>query len=234
MSEGELPIRPRAGCGFLMALTLFVFGVAGLYIGMLIIGARGRPAEGETVRMAFTGCAAARELVEERVAAMGLGGPAWEDTGGGFAVTARLPADPHAVEEIPATLAAVGRFEVRAGDASNGTLVADQEHIDSAFMRLDLTVSPRTAILFDKEAGMALARHTRDDPNGILTFWLDGEAIGTRQNHPELDDGRVEIEPVEREPEAKVRMSAARAMVLEHGPLPCPLTVTTEVVSSTR
>jgi hypothetical protein len=205
--------------------------MVGVYALLVVLGSRGRAPTGEVVRMEFAGCDDAEVLVRQRVEEMGLGDPRWEDTPEGFAVTTRLPADPSS-DRIPSTLTSPGAFEVRAGEARDGALVVDHFGIENAVIRLDLSATPTTAVQLDPKARRALSEHMRENPSGSISFWLDGESAGSRKNDPPAKNGRLVLGAKTDDPVEHIRISAARALVLNNGPLPCALSVRTEVVSS--
>lgn len=234
MSEPDdlpIPVRPRAGCFTIGAAVAFLMALVGVYALVVVLGARGRPATGDVVRMAFSGCDAAEPLVRARVEEMGLGDPHWEDTAEGFAVTARLPDDP-ASDRIPPTLARTGAFEIRAGENADGERVAGAEVVESAVLRLDLSAAPTTAVQLTPKATRALVKHMRANPTGSVSFWVDGEPAGSQKNDPPERRGHLVLRVDTDDPVERIRVSAARAVVLNNGPLPCPLTVHADVVSS--
>jgi hypothetical protein len=208
----------------------FLVAMVGAYLLLVVLGSRGRAPTGDVVRMDFVGCDAAETLVRKRVEEMGLGEPRWEDTPEGFSVTARLPSDPSA-ERIPTTLATPGSFEVRAGEEKSGAPVVDATGIESAVFRLDLSATPTTAVQLGPKATKKLSRHMRENPGGSVSFWVDGAFAGSRKNDPPAKNGRLVLETETDDPVEHIRRSAASALILNNGPLPCALTVRTEQVA---
>jgi len=225
-----IPIRPRAGCFFIAGAVAFLAALVGVYALVVVLGARGRAPTGDVARMAFAGCDEAEALVRQRVEEMGLGDPLWEDTPEGFAVTARLPDDP-AASRIPRTLAKRGVFEVRAGDAADGALITGPGDVENAVLRLDLSAAPTTAVQLGPKPTRTLAKHMRQNAQGTVSFWVDGEPAGSRKNDPPEKEGRLVLRVDTDDTVERIRVSAARAVTINTGPLPCPLTVRVEVVS---
>jgi len=226
--EPEEDLVPRKGCWFFVLPILAAVAVVLAYVVILALGIIGRPAEGPRVRMAFTGCDEAQAIVRERAEAMGLGDPVLEDTPAGFALTATMPADPPAAREIPDTLAATGHFEIHAGQTPDGERLADGTGVSAAVLRLDFTATPRTGVELKPEATQRIQAFADAHPDDPISFWLDGVKVGDRKVDPKEALDRLDLVPNTGHRDESIRRAAAWSMELEHGPLPCALTVQSE------
>lgn len=224
--EADDPLQPRPSWGCLLLVIpvlVLVGGVVG-YIGMFILGVRGREATGERVEMAFSTCAEARPHIADRVALMGLGDPTWTDGEGGFTLTATLPADPIDAAGIPTTLAAPGRLEIYAVEgATDASPVVAGERVEASTVHLGME-GVVTLVRLDSPGSEALRAHMVARPEGHLRFLLDGETIFERSNLPAEARGSLEIPTQGPSEQAQMRVAAARSIILDAGPLPCPAT----------
>lgn len=191
--------------------------LVGGYGALLWSGAVGRPADGARVTLAFDGCPQAKDAVQARVLAMGLGEPVVAPRVDGFDVTATLPSDPAVAAVIPAVLARPGRLEVVADD---GSIVVDAARIESATLRLDLTGEPAVAVQLDPTGVAALASHTEGRPEGHVDVRVDGVSFGTRENTPPERRGHLTLRISEPTRQAQVAAAADLGVVLG-APLPC-------------
>jgi hypothetical protein len=205
-----------------LPLIGFVLTVAA-YVVMVSLGLAGRPATGDRVTLVFAGCPAARPLVEARVADMGL--PAtWSDAAAGFRAELQLPPDPLAAEGVPAALAAPGVFEVRGGDE----VLATHADVIDASVRLDLSMTPTTLVRLSPDAAQRVKVWVRAHPSGRLDFVLDGERIGGQSAMDPVAIGEVEISPPIKENQQRMLKTAAWSVIVDHAPLPCPVSVARE------
>lgn len=232
MSDPEQNIRPRAGCWILAVPIVIAVLLVGSYGAIFLLGVQGRAPEGPVARMSFSGCDEAEPVIRARVEEMGLGDPQWEAPSGGFALTARLPAWQGATDQIPATLTAPGEFAARAGPDAGGRVLASDEDIASATMRLDFAATPSTAVRLGPTAAREVTRWMDEEPQGVTSLWLDGEHIGTRDNDPDTPGDRFTLEPASEERQAIIQQAAAWAVILNHGALPCPVQVSTTVIEA--
>lgn len=229
-SDDEVPnttrdLKARPGCFLLLIPVGLVMAIVVGYILMFASGIRGRPADGDRVEVAFTGCPAARPLIEERVALMGLGDPTFTDVPDGFVMAARMPADRRVAAGIPATLVRSGRFEVRvSGEGADSKPLTTGEQVSGAtvhFASMGGKSAGVTLIQLDGEASEILRKHMVGNPDGRVTWWLDGQPIGEKSNIPPEARGRLEIDAPGADGVAQLEEAAARSILLEAGPLPC-------------
>jgi hypothetical protein len=224
-TAAETEPRTRPGCVLLVVPILFVGAIVLAYTYVFALGVRGRPADGERVTMTFTGCAEARPLVVERVAAMGLGDPAWADAPGGWTLTATLPADPDVAAAIPATLTAAGRFEVRAdGDGADAAPIVAAEQVESASVGFG-PIGSVTSIQLDEAGATALREHMMAHPEGRIALWFDGGRVQDEANLPAEPRGALNLRPPREGARAELEVAVERALLLNHGPLPCEVAV---------
>ncbi len=228
MDDDALP--PRAGCWFLLLPILAAAAIVGGYGAVLLLGSQGRSADGALVRIAFEGCAEARPAVLERIAAMGLPQRGVEDAPGGFAATVQLPSDLAAAAEIPATLAATATFAIRLGEAPDGELLVASDGVASATLRLDFTVDAKAAIQLTPDAQQALEAAAAAHPGEVVTAWLDDTPMTRRKLSTTSAWDRLDLEPRTGDREASIRRAAEWALLVDQGPLPCPLTFRVEAL----
>lgn len=220
-------MQPRKGALLLLIPAAMVGLTFVLYAGMLALGLYGRPADGDRVVMAFTGCAAAAPVVQARVAFMGLGDPVLAERPDGFDLQVTLPADPHVARGIPDTLTAPGRLQAVRRDAPDQVLFTEAE-VAHAAIRQDLTLIPWTVLTLTDAGVAALGAYVREDREGRVIYRMDGAEIGSVSNLKGATP-EVELSPELEDDRARLEAAAARAVVLDSGPLPCPLSVVTAV-----
>jgi hypothetical protein len=212
------PKKPRPGCFLLVIPIVMVMGIVVAYLVMFVLGMRGRAPQGDEVRVAFRGCPEAAAIVTRRIDLMGLGEPRLEATTDGFAFTAKMPADPGVAARIPATLATTGHFAIVADD---GTLVVDG-HVDGSTVHVG-TGQPETLVRLDDDGSRVLREHMIAHPDGRVRYDLDAETIGERSNMPAEARGNLEIVASGLGEKEQLEVAAARSVVLDTGPLPCPV-----------
>lgn len=231
MSEEAQQKAARRGLLGLAMLTVPIVGivVVGIsYVVLYSMGAQGRMAEGPQVRIDFEACEQARPILKARVDWMGLPDPVWADTEGAWSVTTRLPAQrpdaPPVEEAVPATLAAPGVLEVREGN--DGAVLVDRSGVASATVEMTFLDMPRAVVELDEAHAITLRDHMMAHFGDHVSYWLDGQRVMRRDNLPAIEDGRLEI-ILEGEVSDLTRLDfvAATALVVQHGPLPCPVRV---------
>jgi preprotein translocase subunit SecD len=206
---------------FILAAPLVLFAIVVVgYSALVGAGLRGRTATGERTTLTFRSCPEARPFLEARVADVGLADATFEALPDGLALTATLPGDPEVAEALPATLATPGVLEVRDGQ----TVLATNDDIVDASVRLDLFMIPSTLLRLTPEAGQRLSDWTRDHQDGMLTFVLDGRTIGHQTATNPVATGELEIATDDLPDRQRMHATAAWGVVLDHGPLPCAVT----------
>lgn len=226
-SDPRLPTRPLWAFVLLALPAIGIVATLFAYAVTWAVGATGRAAGGATVDVTFAGCAAARTAVLARVSDMGL--PIVSAPGADmdpWVLRVVLPSDGHVAQQIPATLAQVGRLEVRAQEQ----VIATSDDVLDASVRMDLMMSPRTLVMIDADAAERVAAATRTDPAGALQFYVDGERVGSQANLNPVAKGELEIDPPLGGRD-RWDATAAWSVLVDH-PLPCAPTVTVAEVSS--
>jgi len=219
-------MMPRPAAIFLAAPLVAIAIVFGLYAYLFAHGWTGRAAAGATVKMHFSACAQAEEVVRTRVEEMGLGAPEFHSATDGFSLTAVLPDEPESVEQIPATLATRGLFELRGG---GNELLVDNGAVVSSGVRLDMTMTPTTLIVLTLEGAKVVAKHMNGDPDGRMSYFIDGAEVHDQSNRKPFSDAELEI-PVIAENDRAVMARAAHFGIIIGNPLPCDAKVASEVV----
>jgi hypothetical protein len=195
----------------LLAVVVFVG-----YGGLLALGLTGR-AGTEPLELAFVGCSEAEPVVAARLADMGFAAVA-TPAADGFSFAFAGPSDPDVRAALPVDLARTGAFEVRHGDEvlATGADVAD------ASVRVDALMVPTTLLRLRAEGAARVTASVRADPAGQLDFYLDGERIGGQTNTAVTPE-EVEIAPPIDDERARLRATAAWSVLIDHPPLPCPV-----------
>lgn len=214
--------RPGWALVILAAPVVLLVFVATAYAVLLGFGLAGRAAGGEHRTVSFRACPDARPVIEARVADVGLTDAVFADVPGGFTLSATLPADPAVADALPATLARPGHLEVRHGDE---VLLTDADVVDAG-VRLDMVMIPSTLLRLSPEAARRVtAWREAHHPDGVLEYVLDGAVIGTQQAQYPVEPGELEIAPEGLPDRERMQVAAEWSVVIDHGPLPCPVTV---------
>ena len=218
----KMPPRPKAASLF-MAVPIVFLGALGLAVAVLFGLTRfgDQSATGEQVSISFAAsCISdAREHLLARAEQIGM-----PSTMEGDAMTATLPDLPDAANLIPELLVRQGRLTVVKPD---GEAVFDNGHIDAVAIDLDQAGMPVTMLKLN--AGARAALKTMDGDLKLQPE-IDGEAfesvrVSTLQDTPELSFPSGEGKTSDR-----MKRAADRAIILEHGPLPCRIHVTNVTV----
>lgn len=218
--EEDDALKP-GGFGFLLYLapivmTIIVFV---LYAYLLYYGFLGRAATGDTVTMVIKTCPEATATVTARLETMGLPHEL-RPTSDGLELIATLPEDPDVAEHIPGSLIQQGRFEVRDGE-QDGPVLLGPDLVQSALVRMDMSMTPRTAVQIDLEAAKELRERQKARPSQALSFWLDGERIGGLSNLGLLSDPELEVIPTADNEKQQMERAARYALIIDD-PMPCP------------
>ncbi len=207
-------MTPRPGCLLLGIPVLAIVAVFLAYVWLIFTGLAGREAAGERVEIHFEACTEAIDVVERRVAEMGLGDPDLTRQPGGFRLVATLPDDEGVAHSIPTTLSTPGFLTVHGLDADLGTPpVLDHTGVSSSSVRLDLTMSPTTLVQLERDAILALRSYQKADPGGRFEIRIDGEKVAEWSNQKSLGPGELEIPPDAANDQARMELAAARGIM---------------------
>jgi hypothetical protein len=225
--EGALQARGRIGMLVLILPILSIVTTGAAYAIAMWYGVAGRPAQGPLVRIDLDGCAEAEPLVRARVEQMGLPEVVFAPRPGGFSVTARLPDDPRTHASIPTTLAATGTFEVRpiVGDDDGAEVIVSRADVEFTSTYMAFLDAPKVLVQLKREPARALQQHMGAHPNDRLGYWVDGRRVTVRNNMPPESRGQITLDLGAATDIDRMDFAAAAGIVLEHGPLPCALTV---------
>lgn len=222
--------RSRAGCLLLLIPTFMLLAMVAAYVVIFIAGIIGTTAKGDRVQVVYAACPAAEGLIRDRVGLMGLGEPEFVDSADGFALTATMPADPKIAAGIPAALARPGRLEIRAVDAPlTDPPLIEGERVEASTVHMG-TEGAMTLFRLDETGADTLRVHMQQHPEGSIAYWLDGEKVGDRLNMPAEPHGNLEIYGTGPDEMAQMRIAAERSVILDAGPLPCPVAVVSTTV----
>jgi hypothetical protein len=216
--DPRLRMRPIGGLLLLAGALLAVLATFVAYGWLWWSGLTGRPATGEQAVLAFEGCHEAIAPITARLGDMGLA-PTVTAHEGRFQVQVVLPADPAVAASIPATLARPGRVEVLSGD----TVLATNADVVEVVPRLDLRMASYAVLRLSEAATARVVTAVRADPTGHLTLKVDGVEVAIQPNGTPIAKGELEFAPPTDDDERRMRTVAEWAVVLDHGPLPCPV-----------
>ena len=218
----KLPPRPKAASLF-MAVPIVFLGALGLAVAVLFGVTRfgDQTASGEQVSIGFGASCIDDARAQLLARANQIGMPAEME---GSTMLATLPDMPDAANLIPELLVRQGRLSVV---DTSGETVFDNGHIDAVAIDLDEAGMPVTMLKLNAEARAALKDM---DTELDLQPELDGEAfpkvsVSTLRETPELSFPSGTGKTSDR-----MKRAADRAIILEHGPLPCKVHVTNVAV----
>jgi hypothetical protein len=221
MSDPDDALKTTGGFGVLLyggpiVMTVIVFV---LYAYLLYFGFLGRAATGDTVTATIATCPEAASVVEARLMTMGL---PYEltTTATGVEVIATLPDDPDVASEVPNSLVRPGLFEIQEGE-QGGPVLLGPELVEGALVRMDISMTPRTAVQIDHDIAQVIHRHQAATPSGVLSFWLDGERIGGLSNLGLIAEPEIELIPTADTEKQQMERAARYAMIID-APMPCP------------
>ncbi|MEM6931601.1 MAG: hypothetical protein AAF602_32015, partial [Myxococcota bacterium] len=171
--DPRIPSRPLWGFALVLAPVFGVIVVTIAYVVTFGFGMAGRGAAGSEVTWRFSGCEEAQPLLEARLDDIGL--PAtWTAEPGGFVVTTQLTGDAEVDESLPDTLTTPGDLQIR----GTREVLATTEDVTEASVRLDLFMVPSVLLALDDAAAQRVKDNVRAEPEGRMTFHVDGRLIG--------------------------------------------------------
>lgn len=214
--------KPRAGCIFVILPVFLAAGILIAYIVLFGVGSLGFAAGGDRVHLDIQTCPEARDLITARVDMMGLGNPVYGDVDGGFTLDATLPATP-AAATLHQALVRTGDFHIKAG--TDGPDVVGPDGVKSAEFSLKELGNPLVVVTLDREAQKTLEKHMEDHVEDEITVWIDEELVFQRENDPPFRRQEVDLRAEGDDGQANMTRAVDWAMVVTHGPLPCPAVV---------
>lgn len=218
------PLQPRSkAASMFMAAPIVFASILMLAIAVLAFLAwKGGSATGERVKMTFSSScmAEAKPIIMARVEELGLGQPFAEIRNDVLELTATLPGLESDQLEIPKILSQQGLLRVMDGDNQ----LATQEDIKSVSLDLDESGMPIVKVIFDPTVHQQLAQHIDAAPREMLLIHIDEEDQVERPNSAKLGD-ELRLVAQTGDTRAQMKVSADRTIVLNHGPIPCEVSV---------
>ncbi len=210
-----MPPRPKAASIF-MAVPIVFLGLLGLsFLVLWVITRFGEPsADGEAVEIVFAGACldeAAPTLLER---AQQVGMDARMTNG---SMLTKLPDIENAKSIVPTMLATTGALLVTADGFE-----ARNNAIQDVAINLDKAGMPETLIKFNADARAAIKEL---DDNTELQPNIDGQSFPSVRVENVKEEGVLSLHAGEGKTSVRMQRAADRAIVLAHGPLPCPIQV---------
>lgn len=210
-----LPPRPKAASIF-MAVPVVFLGFLGLsFLVLWVITRFGEPsADGESVEITFSGACLdeAAPYLTERAQQVGMTAQMANGT-----MRTTLPDIENARSIVPAMLTTTGALMVTA----DGFQVGNDGIADVA-INLDKAGMPETLIKFNADiraAIKALEDNTQLQPS------IDGQVLPDVRASDVKEEGVLALHSGDGKTSIRMQRAADRAIVLAHGPLPCPIQV---------
>jgi len=218
MSESNhLPPRPKAASIF-MAAPILLLGGLGLAAALLWGVTRFGPstADGTAITIGFSGACMdqAAPLLLARAEQIGM--PA---TISGATMSATLPNIEDAQTAVPQLLIRSGTFTVL---NASGETVFTNIHIDDIAIDLDNAGMPNTLIKLDAGARADLMGM---DDSVTLTPVVDGTEYGSMTVTDLKEEAVVTLHSGDGRTSLRMKRAADLAIILAHGPLPCPVQI---------
>ena len=193
-------------------------------VTLALLAWKGGTAEGARLRIELTGTCGeqAIPILVARMQEMGLGEAQATSSATGVTLVATMPGSAeNEADHIPAMLARQGLLT--AGPPAQPTFTG--EGVEEAQIRLDESGLPYTWLTLSAPALESLKAAAAADPEGVLTLRLDAIDAPPRPHSKPINDGGIRLLPGEGITRERMQVAADHAIVLTHGPLPCPLTV---------
>ncbi|MDP6933522.1 MAG: hypothetical protein QGG40_11430, partial [Myxococcota bacterium] len=130
---------------------------------------------------------------------------------------ATMPGLPDDAVTMPALLSQPGTLRILGDDQS----LATDEDLKQAVVRLDEGGMPYTLLEFDAPIHQAIAEAV--DASRALSIEMDGSVVARAGEVPPMTDGELRLPPGTGETRVLLRRATDRAIVLDNGPLPCPV-----------
>lgn len=201
-----------------MAAPVVFLGCLGLAVAILFVVTRygDATAQGERVEIEFSGvCMAdAAPLLSARADQIGMPASITGNT-----MTATLPNMENARILIPQLLITIGAFQA---DDSTGTTHLTNEQIDEVAIDLDESGMPVTYIKLNA-GGRSIVKNASTET--LLTPMVDGSSFSNVGMDELKDEPVIALHSGSGMTADRMKRAADLAIVLQHGPLPCPLRI---------
>lgn len=229
MSNPPLEPRPKAASLFMAAPIVFA-GILMVSVALLAFLAwRGGTVKGERVIMQFSSSCMteAAPMIIARSEEIGLGAIVSSRENERLSLTATLPGLPNDKEDIPKLLSRRGTLTIFSGQS----LMASEKDLEEVSLELDESGLPIVKLIFKTQVHDKLVEHIDANPSGELTVMIDESDTITRPNTAKLkDEFRLVSEGVDGR--AQMKQSADRVILLQHGPIPCSVSLDSVTESS--
>jgi hypothetical protein len=231
MSNPPLKPRPKAASLFMAAPIVFA-GILMVSVALLAFLAwRGGAVKGERVNMQFSSSCMdeAAPIIIARAEEIGLGKIVTTHQSEQLTLTATLPGLSNDKEDIPKLLSRRGTLSILSGQ----TLMASEKDLKEVSLELDESGLPIVKLTFKTQIHEKLVEHIDSNPSGELTVQMDESDTISRPNTAKLkDEFRLISKGIDGR--AQMKQSADRAILLQHGPIPCSVNLDLVTESSKK
>lgn len=224
-SQPIIEPRPKSLSQLMLVPAFFALFLVAATLLLLYKISQNEIADGDRVQISMQGecLPSAQEIMDKRIAEIGLGAPVWSfPTEQTADLVVTLPNIPNAKESIPHLLTQRGVWEMR----SQGEVVLSNIDIVSVELSLDEGGMPEVLLEFVTSAQQKAQDHIAKYPDQVSELWLDDKKIIDRPNSIRISEG-FRLVSEESNPKMRMQESADFVILLSNPVLPCVITVPT-------
>ena len=207
-----------------MSLPVIFGGMLIVAIAILLLLSQiGGTASGERLQIRLVSSCAetAAPLISARMESIGLGEPELAIEGEEITIVATMPGNDDDRTDIPQLLSQTGAFTATHQDVE----VLSSADLEDAGLDFDDSGMPMTALTLEADVTQTLTERLKADSTGEMLLMLDGKLLARRPNAKYIEDQTVQIISGEGLTEVRMKRAIDRAILIKHGPLPCPVSV---------
>ncbi len=223
MSQPPRPPRTNIESMFMAMPILLGVGLMSAVALLAFLVWMGGTASGERVQISFhCSCSKeAKEIMSERIEALGLGEPELKENDDGLVLLATLPDIEGAVDSIPLLLAQSGQLQVKTTD---GTILADRNLLKSVSLSINESGMPYLGATFEEKAVQKMEEYALNNSEDFIDFWVDEKLLAHRPNTVKIDSSQpIRMVPEQGDTRKRMQLAADAGVVLSSQPYPCEL-----------
>lgn len=224
----KIDSRPKSLSIMMLVPVMFALLMVVAYGAVMYMMSKGRVAEGDWVKMEFSGAclSEAKPIIEQRMIAMGLGEPKLKQVNGKLEGKAQLPGfRENEKEDIPKMLAQQGVWQMR----YKGDVLLSNEDIKAVKYGEDESGYLEVLLDFHQEKRVKVQEILEKEPDEKTEIWLDDRLVIYRPNTVVMsDDFRFVSE--ETDPAKKSLEAANFLILLSNSMIPCKLDLGSVVI----